>query len=222
MPVPRIAIVGRPNVGKSSLLNMLASRRVSIVDPTPGVTRDRVSALVELEGPEGPDGPRHRLVEITDTGGYGVYTAEGGRFDEVGNDLASLTGDIERQIAGAVSSADLVLFCVDCQAGITPQDLEIARLLRGQRLGERRAPGRTVPVRVVATKCDGPKWETHALEMAGLGFGEPLMCSAMNNYMRRTMTESLFERCRRLRASRRSAADLRIAIIGRRAARARS
>lgn len=49
MPVPRIAIVGRPNAGKSSLLNMLAGQKVSIVDPVPGITRDRVSVLVELE-----------------------------------------------------------------------------------------------------------------------------------------------------------------------------
>ena len=67
MPLPRIAIVGRPNVGKSSLLNRLARRRVSIIAPTPGVTRDRVSTLIELDPPADGDG-QVRLVELTDTG----------------------------------------------------------------------------------------------------------------------------------------------------------
>ncbi len=195
-------------------MNMLASRRVSIVDPTPGVTRDRVSALVEVTS---ADERSTRLVEFTDTGGYGVYTAEGKRFDEVGNDLGTLTDDVEFQIAEAVASADLVLFCVDVQAGITAQDEEIARLLREQKLGQRRNPGRIVPVRVVVTKVDGPKWETHGFEMAGLGFGEPLMCSAMNNYLRRTLVETLHDIVPRVdNEQAEAAADLKVAIIGKR------
>ena len=68
MPIPRVAIVGRPNAGKSSLMNMIAGAKVSIVDPTPGVTRDRVAAIVELEPPfkGGPLKP----VEFVDTGGF--------------------------------------------------------------------------------------------------------------------------------------------------------
>ena len=83
MALPQIAIVGRPNVGKSSLLNRLARQRVSIVGPTPGVTRDRVSALIELEPPpESPEGAPAKLVDVVDTGGYGAYTAEGKRYDD--------------------------------------------------------------------------------------------------------------------------------------------
>ena len=214
MPVPRVAIVGRPNVGKSSLVNMLAGERVAIVDPTPGVTRDRVSVLVDLEGPGG-DG--ERTIEVTDTGGFGVYVAEGGRYDDVGADLASLTGDIERQIGEAVSGADLILFAIDTQAGITPQDEEIARLLREQRLGSRQRDDHLVPVMVVATKCDGPKWEAHAFEFSALGFGEPMMCSSKNNYLRRSLVERLFADVPHVAdEAPEPDADLKIAIVGKR------
>lgn len=111
MPLPVIAIVGRPNVGKSSLLNALAGRRVSIVDPTPGVTRDRVSAVVEHEGV---------WFELIDTGGYGI------------EDRDALTPQIEQQINLAITSADLILFVVDLHADIAPLDRAVADLLRGR------------------------------------------------------------------------------------------
>jgi len=211
MPIPRVAIVGRPNVGKSSLVNMLARNKVAIVDPTPGVTRDRVSTIVELDSPDG-SGPV-KPVEIVDTGGYGVYVAEGRRYDEVGADLSTLTADIERQIAEAVRSADLILFAVDCQTGATPQDEEIARMLREQRFGEK---GEHVPVRVVATKCDGPKWEAHAYELASLGYGEPLACSAKSNYFRRDFVDELYESLPEPDETPEPEADLKLAIVGKR------
>ena len=83
MSLPRVAIVGRPNVGKSSLLNRLARRRVSIVDPTPGVTRDRVSAVIEVDPPSRTlKGTESRLAEIHDTGGWGVYVVDGDHIDD--------------------------------------------------------------------------------------------------------------------------------------------
>ncbi len=219
--MPRIAIVGRPNVGKSSLLNMIAHRRVSIVDDMPGVTRDRVVAIVNLEPPEGVGDSL--AVEFTDTGGFGVYIAEGARFDDAGEDLSTLTDDIEAQIAQAVLNADLVLFAVDTQAGITPRDLEIATMLREKKLGNSgvRAEDaqRDVPIRVVATKCDGPKWEPHGLEFASLGFGESLMCSAMNNYLRRSLFEELFTITSQIKTTisdRLDPTEMRLAIVGKR------
>lgn len=109
MPLPVVAIVGRPNVGKSSLLNMLAGRRISIVDPTAGVTRDRVSAICEVEG---------GYFELVDTGGYGI------------EDSDDLTEHVEQQIGFAINAASLILFVVDVREEITPLDQEVAGLLR--------------------------------------------------------------------------------------------
>ena len=160
----------------------------------------------------GGAGPVKQL-EITDTGGYGVYVAEDGRYNDVGEDLHTLTDDIESQIAEAIRAADLILFAVDCQTGITPRDEEIAQLLREQKLG---AHDRHVPVRVVATKCDGPKWEAHAFELAALGFDEPLAVSAKSNYFRRDFIDELYEALPEPDETPEPEADIRIAIIGKR------
>ncbi|MBN1844659.1 MAG: ribosome biogenesis GTPase Der [Sedimentisphaerales bacterium] len=107
--LPVVAIVGRPNVGKSSLFNILAGRRISIVEPTAGVTRDRVSTLLEHEG---------QFVELVDTGGYGI------------EDSDNLTEHVEGQIRIALGQAFLVLFMVDIRQGITALDRRVAELLR--------------------------------------------------------------------------------------------
>lgn len=215
MPLPRIAIVGRPNVGKSSLMNLLAREKVSIVDDLPGVTRDRVSTIVHLEDPEGEGTGVD--IEVIDTGGFGVYVADGQRFDDAGKDLTQLTEQIEWQIAQAVGSADLVLFAIDAQVGITPRDEEIAKMLREQKFGREQGDGSNpVPVVMVATKIDGPKWEAHGYELSGLGFGEPLMIGSLNNYMRRDFFEKLYEHVKDYEATPEPPSDLKLAIVGKR------
>jgi len=207
--LPRFAIVGRPNVGKSSLLNMFAGAKVSIVDPTPGVTRDRVTTLVELTGPLGTEDPR--MVEVTDTGGFGVYVAEGARFDDAGEDLQRLTNLIEGQIAAAFEQADLILFVVDAQAGVTALDETVAALLR-KRAG-------SIPVRILANKIDADKWEAHAHDASRLGFGEPLLVSAKTNFRRRQLVETLFELTATLplrEAVGPAQSGLKLAIVGKR------
>jgi GTP-binding protein len=109
VPLPRVVIVGRPNVGKSSLLNRIAGRRVSIVEPTAGVTRDRVSVEVEAAG---------RTFELVDTGGLGLV------------DEALLKEHIEAQIEAALAAADVVLFVVDGKEGPVPGDQMVADRLR--------------------------------------------------------------------------------------------
>ncbi|HET6573928.1 MAG TPA: GTPase, partial [Fimbriiglobus sp.] len=101
MRLPVVAIVGRPNVGKSSLFNWLAGRRISIVDPTAGVTRDRVATVVHAGD---------RYFELVDTGGMGILDAD------------NLTEDIERQIRHAIDEAAVVLFLVDVRDGLVPLD----------------------------------------------------------------------------------------------------
>lgn len=109
MAVPKIAIVGRPNVGKSSIFNWLAGHRVAIVDPTAGVTRDRVTYLVNEQD---------RYFELVDTGGIGI------------TDSDDLSEDIERQIQVGIDEADLILFVVDGRMGVAHLDEEVAQRLR--------------------------------------------------------------------------------------------
>ncbi|MCA9220829.1 MAG: ribosome biogenesis GTPase Der, partial [Planctomycetales bacterium] len=109
MAVPQVVIVGRPNVGKSSLFNWLTGRRLAIVDDTAGVTRDRVTHLVN---------ERNRFFELIDTGGMGI------------EDSDNLTKEVEEQIETALELADVVLFVVDTRSGIMPLDQEVAKRLR--------------------------------------------------------------------------------------------
>jgi GTP-binding protein len=109
MGIPKVAIIGRPNVGKSSMLNALAGRMISIVDPTAGVTRDRVSTFVARDD---------RYFELIDTGGYGIVDSD------------HLSEHIEQQILRAIETANLVLFIVDIREGLVPLDETTASLLR--------------------------------------------------------------------------------------------
>ncbi|MHC4320284.1 MAG: GTPase, partial [Planctomycetota bacterium] len=187
MPLPQIAIVGRPNVGKSSLLNRLARQQVSIVAPEPGVTRDRVSAVIEVDAPlDSPPGTPSKLAEVADTGGFGAYTAQGKRYDDVGCDLATLAPDIEAQINAAAHEADVILFVVDVQSGLCGLDHEFAKLLR--RHGD---AGKIVPV---ANKVDSDKWIPDSVEASALGFGPPLCVSASNGYGLRELMEDVYGR----------------------------
>lgn len=145
--LPVVVIAGRPNVGKSTLFNRLVGRRQALVADTPGVTRDRKEAQATLRG---------RRVRLIDTAGLEEAAAE------------SLAGRMRASSELAVAHADLVLFCVDARAGITPADEHFAAWLRRQ--------GR--PILLIANKAEGRGGAATALEAYVLGLGSPLAVSA--------------------------------------------
>jgi GTP-binding protein len=107
----QVIIIGRPNVGKSTLFNRLVGKKLALVDDQPGVTRDRRSGQANLLGLE---------FTIVDTAGW---------EDE---DAATLSGRMRKQTEAALEGADVALFVIDARAGLTPLDEEIARWLREQ------------------------------------------------------------------------------------------
>ncbi|MCC6240221.1 MAG: ribosome biogenesis GTPase Der [Phycisphaerales bacterium] len=155
MKPPVIAIIGRPNVGKSSLLNALMGKRISIVQDMPGVTRDQISSYLPIAMGAGQG---DRFVEIVDTGGYGFV------------DPDALTDHIKRQIELAMMRANLCLFIVDAQTGLTSADEEIAGLLRR----------RGLTTLIVANKADSPAADVILGDFARLGLGTPIGLSALH------------------------------------------
>ena len=145
--MPTVAIVGRPNVGKSALFNRLAGRKIAIVHDQPGVTRDRIAA---------PSKATVHPCTLIDTGGIGGSIDDG--FDE----QVTIEADI------AMETADLILFVVDAQDGLTPVDQALAQKLRKAK----------PPVILVINKVDDQKHEAVFADFARLGFKSPIFVSA--------------------------------------------
>ena len=144
-----VAIVGRPNVGKSTLFNRLTHSRRAIVNDEAGTTRDRQYGKSDWEG---------REFSVIDTGGWVINSSD--VFED----------EIKRHVVLAIEEADVILFMVDIQNGITDYDLEVAQILRGH----------TKPVMLVSNKADTFEWQYNVAEFYKLGLGEPYMISAMN------------------------------------------
>jgi len=197
MSLPVVAIVGRPNVGKSSLLNCLAGRRIAIVDAVPGVTRDRISAPVPIAG---------GYVELIDTGGFTLPQREdrSARVSEA-DAGGRLESDVVQQIDYAVASAALIVFVVDARVGATALDRAMADRLRKQ----------NTPVILVANKLDTPDAVAETGELNALGFGEPLEISALHRLGIEDLLEAIGERVGP-GTDRPAEAVMKLAIVGKR------
>jgi GTP-binding protein len=150
-PVPVVAVVGRPNVGKSTLVNRILGSRQAVVEDTPGVTRDRVAYDALWNG---------RAFTLVDTGGW-EPSVEG---------KESLAAQVAAQARVAVDAADAVLFVVDARVGVTDADAAVASVLR--RSGK--------PVVVAANKVDDTRAESEVAALWALGLGEPAPVSALH------------------------------------------
>src|SRR5688572_3551317 len=161
--IPLVAIVGRPNVGKSTLFNRLVGGRPALVEDVPGVTRDRRYGEADFDG---------RVFRVVDTGGMDP-TAE----------VGALMAGVHRQAAQAIDEAALIVFVVDARDGLTPVDRDVADLLR-------RA---SVPVIVAANKVDSSHQEALAAEAHELGLGDVIGLSATHGRGTRELLDAILE-----------------------------
>jgi len=166
MKKPIIALVGRPNVGKSTLFNRLAGERLAIVDDTPGTTRDRIVAQSEWNG---------ITFDIVDTGG--IDPTHGGKTPlSIGS--SDFIIQIRAQAESAIRDADAVMFLTDGEAGVTTPDREVAEILR--RHQKNKENGLWPPIFVVVNKCDSKERRESAGEFYELGLGNPYPISALH------------------------------------------
>jgi GTP-binding protein len=183
MQKPVIALVGRPNVGKSTFFNRLAGERLAVIDDVPGTTRDRLHAQFEWQG--------FQFI-IVDTGGIDpteVKIGDGRKPLSIGS--ADFVKEIRFQAEAAIREADAVLFLTDIEAGVAPADREVADLLRRlqTKKGQRRAP----PVLLVVNKCESAARRDQAAEFYELGMGEVYPISAMHGTGTGDLLDALVE-----------------------------
>jgi len=170
MTKPVVALVGRPNVGKSTLFNRLAGERLAVVDDIPGTTRDRLVMEAEWAGTS---------FNIVDTGGIDPTQAGTGQNRQplsIGS--ADYIEQIRSQAEIAIRDSDAVLFITDADSGITAADHEVAQILRKyqREVGGKPHP----PVLLVVNKCDNETRRMAAMEFYELGLGDPYPISALH------------------------------------------
>jgi len=201
---PVVALVGRPNVGKSTLFNRLAQERLAVVDAVPGTTRDRLMAEAEWAGV---------TFSIIDTGGIDpTDTGPDGTLEPLSIGSADFIEQIRMQAEIAIHDADAVMFITDVESGVTPADQEVAEILRhaqndqdGQRLP---------PVILVVNKADNEERRTDAYQFYELGIGDPYPISALHGTGTGDMLDALIETFRDWETEEEEDESVRVAIVG--------
>lgn len=180
---PIVAIVGRPNVGKSTFFNKIVGRRVSIVEDTPGVTRDRIIADAEWSGTS---------FLMIDTGGIDPDTKD------------FILSQMRAQAEAAMDTADAILFMVDGRAGPTPEDRDVANMLRRK--------GKSVIL--VANKVDTGKTPEDFYDWYELGFGDPFAISSANQLGLGDLLDEIISKFPEHGLEEEDSDEIKIAIIG--------
>jgi GTP-binding protein len=168
--IPVVAVVGRPNVGKSTLVNRIVGRRAAIVEEQPGVTRDRKELLAEWNG---------RAFRVVDTGGW-LTEGEAGLTGEE----PALAAKVSAQASAAMKEADLVLLVVDVTTGITEEDARVARMLQ-------QSPD--ARVMVVVNKVDDERREADVWDFARLGLDQPIPVSAVHGRLSGELLDAIVD-----------------------------
>lgn len=167
MAKPVVALVGRPNVGKSTLFNRLTGERLAIVDDVPGTTRDRLLAEADWNG---------YFFFVMDTGGIDPARGKGQTPLSIGS--KEFINEIREQADLAIQESDVILFIVDGQTGVMPADQEIAEILRRK---QKSVDGKLVPpIILVVNKGESAKIRQVVAEFYELGMGDPYAISALH------------------------------------------
>ncbi len=183
--LPIVAIVGRPNVGKSTLFNRLLSKKLAVAHETSGVTRDRNYHPLDWNG---------KSFVLVDTGGLTVLATD-----------EKLSRSIRRQVDEAVIESDLILFMVDSHVGITTEDIAIARDLKRN----------SQKVILVANKADTSVFENNLYEFMPLGFGEPVPISAIHGRRSGDLLDIITNKLGDTGAHSKVDESIKLAVIGR-------
>ena len=203
MSKPVVALVGRPNVGKSTLFNRLAGERLAVVDDVPGTTRDRLVAVSEWNGVP---------FSIMDTGGIDPsQTASGPDKQPLSIGSADFINEIRFQAEIAIQEADLVVFLVDADSGVTPADQEVAQILRRRQTQRDGKPW--PPVLLVVNKADSEARRALAFQFYELGMGEPYPISAVHGTGTGDMLDALVAQLP-VSAETEEEENIKIAIVG--------